>query len=696
MIRESIERREFFSRLGALPLMATPLFSAWVGAAEGGERGIEALGVREARDRATNGPHYWAWWGWEPWEHNRRAGGITGAVDGSSHWLHKWYARLHSEELVEKMAKAGVTLAVTHFFKGFGLRHERAEQQRTAELVRLAGRRGLRVVGYCQGCSLYYEALLAEEPGMEDWAQRDPSGKPVTWGGKYYRWCPCIHSRGFRDYLKRAIFIGLREVGLDGFNFDNTYSGPCYCPRCEKAFREWMVRRYPEPRDLFGLGTLEHVRQPPMPDKPQRITDPLTLAWIRWRCEAFDGFMEEITGYARELKPDAVLLSNPSHPVSPGGPLRRSVWPVSVGKHLNLMITENSATPELVGDAIISQVRAYKQGQAVGYRPVSTTWAGGLGREASAEALSALPQHPATVQLQVAEAAANRAVPGANWATRPMGGGDRMRIDLPELHSAFAQYLGFVRQHEDLWLNATPKADVAVLHSFTSAAFNPQIAWDEVNAVEEVFIRAGFSWGVVFDDRIGQIEEFSVLVLAGQTHLSAAACDAIKAFAAGGGGLLIVNDAAVWDENGQLCEPNPLDEVHGSRVVRLKIDPPQSDRRKGHVVCIPLPKQWKELAEAAQRLAGPRLSVRLRGPTEVAISLFKKGDSGHAIHLVNYAAPRPSGEMRVELGGALAGMRQGRLLTPEGVDRALAITSGVDHSVVHVPAIGAYGVIVVS
>ncbi len=61
--------------------------------------------------------------------------------------------------------------------------------------------------------------------------------------------------------------------------------------------------------------------------------------------------------------------------------------------------TENSATPKLVGEAIITQILAYKQGQAVSCHPAPTTSAGGLGREASTETQSALPQDPATVQL---------------------------------------------------------------------------------------------------------------------------------------------------------------------------------------------------------------------------------------------------------------------------------------------------------
>ena len=199
------------ANLAAFPLLGSSILSAdWALAATP----LSKAEMAQAKQRTTDQPLYWAWWGWEPWEHHRRAGGITGAVDGSSHWLHQWYDRLHTEELVELMAKVGVNMAITHFFKGFGLQHERAEQQRTAQLVRLAHKHGIRVIGYCQFRSLYYETFMLEEPSAENWIQRDPSGKPVPYYGKqYFRWMPCIHSQEFRDYTKRAVRVGIEGNG---------------------------------------------------------------------------------------------------------------------------------------------------------------------------------------------------------------------------------------------------------------------------------------------------------------------------------------------------------------------------------------------------------------------------------------------------------------------------------------------------
>ncbi len=688
---ESIARRHFLEQLGVLPLAGTALFSSrlWGAALEGG-----AAGVKQAKQRATGSAVYWAWWGWEPWEHNRRAGGVTGAVDGSSHWLHRWYARLHSEEMVELMAKTGVNMAVTHFFKGFGLEHERSEMQRTARLVQLAHKHGIRMIGYCQFRSLYYETFMLEEPSAENWIQRSPAGQPIGWGKQYFRWTPCIHSPEFRAYLKRVIRVGLEETGLDGFNFDNCMSSPCYCPHCEKKFREWMVRQYPEPRDLFGLGTLAGVRLPPTPTGTAQVTEPLTRAWLRWRCESLEDFVADITGYARSLRPETILMANPGYPTGPNC-VMRSVWPPKVGRHLNMMITENSASPEMLEDKIISQIRAYRHGIALDYRPVSTTWAGGVGREASSEAMAALPQTPQMVKLQVAEAAANRAVPGANWALRPQGGSDRMRIDLPELREALAQYLHFVRKHEALWLHATPISDVAVLRTLPSAAFDPQTAWDHAVTAEEILIRGGFAWGAAFDENLDVLKGMPVLVVAGETHLAPKMCDAVRTFAAAGGGVVILGDVARWDDNGMLYEPSPLADFKGPRVLRVEVDTPKNDRRAGHTVCISLPKQWRGVAEAVQKVADGRLTARLHGSTTVALSAFVTRDERLALHLVNYAAPKAAGPLRVDLGRAWSDRSTARLLTAEGEDHSLAIVRKGQQASIEIPPLEVYGIVTV-
>lgn len=644
---------------------------------------------KEAARSSQPPSYYWSWWGWEPLAHYRRTGGVVGAVDVSAPGFPQWYERLHSEELVRTMSALGVNLAVTHFFKGFGLKHERAEQQRTAELVRAAHRHGVRVLGYCQSRSLYYETFLAEEPQAEAWIQRDADGKCRTWGGAYYRWAPCIHSREFREYMKRVIRVGLEEIGLDGLHFDNDYCEPCYCPRCEQAFRAWLTAHCPDPRDRFGLDSFDHVRQPPTLVSVGQIIDPLVQAWVRFRCESLGEYHGDITSYARSLRHDVILLANPAYPRGPDGPYRRSVWAPAVGRHLTLMFAENGNAAGMSDGAMISQVRAYKQAAAVGYRVVSTTWKRGQGITGLSGL--ALPQKSEDVTLQVAEAVAFGGIPGTNWALRPDGSGDRMRIDVPELRAALGEYLSFARQTENLRLGAQPVRDVAVLQTFASMAFDASVASALVLGAEEVLIRGGFAWETVFGDNLGRLQGFAVLVLAGQSHLSDEECRMICAFAQRGGGLVLAGDNGQYDEHGRRRSQNPLEDLAGPQVVRLEPSLVRTAGESGYGDRIPLPKGHQQVAAAVQKALGNRLSAQLLGSDTVALAAYEVADSRLAVHLVNYAAPVPPKGLKLSLGERWKDAGRVRLLTAESPEQTLSVAGAT----VEIPPFPVYAVMVV-
>lgn len=631
-------------------------------------------------DRAKSpaqGQLYWAWWGWEPIEHYRRTGGIVGAVDTKSPSMPQWYERLHSEEVVRLMSGLGINLACTHFFKGFGLAHEHAEQQRTAGLVKFAHRHGIKVLGYCQSRSIYHEQFLAEVPNAESWIQRDEKGQLRTWGGAKFRWAPCILCGEFRDYMKRAIRVGLDEVKLDGFHFDNNYCQPCYCKRCEAAFRAWMARRRPDCRD---------VKQPPTEKAPERITDPVVQEWVRWRCESLAEYQADLKAHARRIKPDVILLGNPAYPRDPNSAYARSVWAPLLGQQLDLMFAENGNFPGIEDGALISQVRACKHAAVLGYRVVSTVWKKnkltGLG----------LPDDEAAIALQIAESAANGALPGTNWALRPLGEGDRMRVERPDLKAALAKHLRFVRATESLRANAKPVRDIVVLHTFASTVFDNREAVALAQGAEEVLIRGGFVWDVVFGENIAQLSEFSMLVLAGQSHLSNAEADAIRAFVARGGALVLVGNNGCFNENGRERPRAAFELLTGERIIRVEANAIRAATKtsEGRVA---LPKDWKQLTDAIERASGDRFPVRLRGSDSVTLSACELDGPRLVAHLVNYAS-EPTTKLCLSLGDRWKSCRKARLLSPDGPERKLVVNQNPQPRV-EIPSFKTYGVVVV-
>lgn len=208
------------------------------------------------------------------------------------------------------------------------------------------------------------------------------------------------------------------------------------------------------------------VRLPSTEPAPGRIDDPLVQEWVRYRCETLSEYHAELCGYARQIRPNAILLGNPAYPRGLNSPYVRSVWPEHVGRHLHLMFAENGNFSGVEGTALVSQVRANKQAAAIGYRVISTVW-----RRNKLNA-SGLPETTGEVCLQVAEAAANGGIPGTNWALRPGSEDDRLRIDRPDLSAALATSLRFVRGNETLLAGARPICDIAVLRTFASLTFN--------------------------------------------------------------------------------------------------------------------------------------------------------------------------------------------------------------------------------
>jgi hypothetical protein len=625
----------------------------------------------------AQGPLYWAWWGWEPLDHYKRTGGIVGAVDTRSPSMPQWYERLHSEEIARLMSGLGVNLACTHFFKGFGLAHERAEQQRTASLVKNAHRHGVKVLGYCQSRSIYHEQFLAEVPDVESWIQRNEKGELRTWGGAKFRWAPCIHCGEFRDYMKRAISAGLKEVGLDGFHFDNNYCEPCYCPRCERTFRAWLAKRRPDLRD---------AKLPPTEKAPARVTDPVAQEWVRWRCESLAGYQGDLAAHARRIKPDVILLGNPAYPRDPNPAYARSVWAPLLCSQLDLVFAENGNFPGVEDDVLISQVRACKYAAAVGYRVVSTVWKknklSGLG----------LPDDEAAIALQIAESSANGALPGTNWALRPLGEGDRMRVERPDLRAALAKHLRFARSLEPLITNAKPIRDIALLHTFASTAFDNRETVALAQGAEEILIRGGFAWEAVFGENLSRLAGFSVLVVAGQSHLSNAEVKAIRAFAERGGVLVLIGNNGRFDEHGHERTSAPFDGLGSKRVIRIEAAAVRATSLKTSEGRVALPAGWKQIAGTITRAASNRLSARLCDCDTATLNACELGKNQLILHLVNYAS-EPTKPLKVELGGRWKASRAARLLTPEGAERKLAV-KGDPSPTLEVPPLKFYGVVV--
>src|SRR5438105_5561516 len=144
----------------------------------------------------------------------RRVGGIALDFDEE-------YALQHTEEAVRKLKDLGVTMAVIHFYKGFGLEAEKAHIEDVRKLAALLKKNGLRVGVYI-GSTIAFETFLSEKPEAAEGLVPDYLGKPVVYGNQTFRKRVYFMHPGYREYMKRVLRIALEDLHADLIHFDNT------------------------------------------------------------------------------------------------------------------------------------------------------------------------------------------------------------------------------------------------------------------------------------------------------------------------------------------------------------------------------------------------------------------------------------------------------------------------------------------
>lgn len=95
-------------------------------------------------------------------------------------WHEHDYRLEHSEEAIARLKDVGVSMAVIHFYKGFGMEAEKEQLQDAIELAALCRKQGIRV-GVYVGSTIGYETFLLEQPEAVDWFIPDFMGRPVRY-----------------------------------------------------------------------------------------------------------------------------------------------------------------------------------------------------------------------------------------------------------------------------------------------------------------------------------------------------------------------------------------------------------------------------------------------------------------------------------------------------------------------------------
>ena len=495
----------------------------------------------------------WTYWNHEPADHLRRMNFSRPSVFTIGEWLPQWYERLHGEELISKAADLGVDTVYCHFFKGFGLRHERAEMERTKEFAKIAHARGVKVLGYCQFNSLYPEAMLSEVPDLEKWVFRNYDGSIGLYCGCYYRWSPCIESREFVEYLKKVVRYGIEEVGLDGFHFDNSYPRDCHCERCQKAFRDWLSENVKDPRETCGLADFRHVRIPPktpLDEEGQEVHDSMQLWRQKFRHAQLARFHREIFDFVKSFGADRLVLHNPAFG-------RYSFDTCSVDVSIEpgscdfLMAENDRFIREEPDGKLVTQTVAYKLGRRLGFKVFDSTWPKVVEVD-WAEPHVGIPRDADSIRRFYAQGMIYGDIAGCPWLVRSTKMGGEVILDDPIQSEEARRAFKFYMSNRNRLYDTTPSARTRLLYAtdtFYGWSYNANGFHSFVKAAERLNAEA-VPYTIAMEGDVAGMKGGELLVLPDIRFLSMGLYDAIAAAGSRGVKVLALGTVGLYDENG--------------------------------------------------------------------------------------------------------------------------------------------------
>lgn len=580
----------------------------------------------------------WVWGLWEPIELYTRGGFGAGIGDGraTGHWVRGWYERMHSDEVLDQLADAGVNLLTTHYYKGFGLQAEAAEMARAADLARRAHERGIRVLGYHQFSSVMYETMLDEVPNLRDWIQTAADGSLQTYGSTVWRWKACPSHDDFIAYLKRVMAQCVMDHGLDGVEFDGT-AYDCHCDSCQRLFREYLTAHHPDPLERFGLPHLRHVRIP-ITWNPK---DPVWQEWVRFRSDLMGRRLREMREYVHGLNPEAALVTYEDSPAL-HKKTRTRLMP-DCGDYLDLAVAESHDMPQVFEGELVTKIRHLQEGTAVGQIVLSTDWLRKSGGGVE------LPPEPRPAELDMAEClACGGHVLTATWALRSGEKRDGSAFfELPPFNAALRQYMGFCRDREALYQGAEPAANVWVYHSLPSLSFDLAHAYNSLLGWEQALV-GRIAFRMCKEWHLANLGPRDVLIVVDQSCLSEGECAALAAAVGRGTGLILTGNSAECDENFRQRQFSPLTALYDHPRVRYFADcpgkTPQPTYDSGGWMLAKLPEQAELIRQTVRELATEGLAADLTvGPEAFTYVDVYQTASGPVAHVIYYGDGQPEG-----------------------------------------------------
>ena len=574
----------------------------------------------------------------EPLIFQLRRGGISLKVEEN-------YLKSHTAENVQQIKDFGGTFFMSHVFKGFGIEAEREEIELAKKLSPILHKNGLKMGTYV-GSSIGYETFLLEKPEAEEWLVPNYLGQPVTYGDQYYRRRPYFGHPGYKSYIKQVVDIAINEIGSDLIHFDNPANQAVpavfHHPMAIQDFREFLKNKYTPEKliERIGFSDVSRIVPPAFanPGSFQSFDDPITQEWIDFRCQKLADHYKEMAAYIRSMNPEVAVEINP-HGITGGN----RAWESSVDfqrllPHVDFFWCEDGNPASVNEEGIlVSNIRSYKIGQ--------------------------------TFNNKVFNAIGNSPVMAAELLA--------YNASLTSPGESVKNFVTFYNKNFEHYANTKNIADVAILRSFPSMAYNNYSTHQSTILFEQVLIQCKIPFDIIYDDHLKNLSKYSVLILANQESLRDDQLELIREFVRQGGGLVATENSSLYDDWRRERESFGLKDLFGidrpSSIKSIRIQDGgamesieeyelrqagntiKNKFGKGKVAYIPLiepsknrppttpmrnsywkmPLNYSEMVNAIAWAAGDELSVYVNSPLTVTMELTEQ-EGKMMLHLINY------------------------------------------------------------
>jgi hypothetical protein len=440
------------------------------------------------------------------------------------------YQQLCDPENIKRMAAAGMGYGRLFFYKGFGLEYERTNMETAKKAAALMHQLGMKVDLYVGG-TMFPETLYHELPEARNWEQRDQNNQWVSYGTQTFRHYACPNEPAYREYLHKALEIGIEELRADQISFDNIMLQPepksCRCPRCIRAFHDYLRRKYPTPeavRRRFGLPDVDWVQvneweSPAQAEGLASLNDPVLQEWVRFRCESLANYAKSLYDDVKSLNTNVSVLFNIKGVYSYNRYWANAVYHPLFANHIDVLSFDTGgydARLDAGTGALVSQIRSYKV----------------------ARRLKASCEEGLRDDLRAAlHMAFNYETPVAGYP------------GAPALTKVFTPFVEFYREYHDRYFTGTEEvADVAVLRNWPSMAYSINATSIPATLMEQALIQHKIPFDILFDENLGQISRYQAVILAGQECVGNAQAEQLLQYVRDGGTLVLTGNTATYNE----------------------------------------------------------------------------------------------------------------------------------------------------